>query len=221
MIYYKDSYGINHRSAISEKLRELASIVSDKHYDEILLPHPRKSYCHEYEHVECALDLRNTKRATEKRICHCWNYYNKNCHTDKCAGCEFEFKRANAGAIKIRDFEVPTDFSMENLGGIDWLLDDKGQILATEVKPPGSDETIVRMIAEILTYNIKKPYIPAICFFKTTKKGVLTRQCKDYLKYKDNLDFLTIKNRTGLRILYITFDDVSFCIHDTEKEPIE
>ena len=221
MTYYKDSYGINQRSAIPEKLKELASIVCDNDYDEVLLRHPRKRYCHQYEHVQCALDLRKTKRATEKRICHCWNYYNKNCHADKCANCGFEFKRTNAGKIKICDFEVPTDFSMENLGGIDWLLDDNGKTLATEVKPPESDETIVRMVAEILTYNIKKPYIPAICFFKATQKGVLTKQCQDYLKYKDNKDFQAIKNRTGLRILYITFDDATFCIHDAAKEPIE
>ena len=145
MKYYKDSYGINQRSAIPEKLKELVSIVCDNDYDEVLLPHPRKRYCHQYEHVQCALDLRKTKRATEKRICHCWNYYNKNCHADKCANCEFEFKKTNAGEIKICDFEVPTDFSMENLGGIDWLLDDNGKTLATEVKPPESDETIVRL----------------------------------------------------------------------------
>ncbi len=42
MLLYKDSYGINHRSAIAEKLKELAQIVVEDNYDEVLLPHPRK-----------------------------------------------------------------------------------------------------------------------------------------------------------------------------------
>ena len=139
----------------------------------------------------------------------------------KCGVCEFEFKRTNVGDIQILDYEVPTEFAMEKLGGIDWILDDVGQALATEVKPPESTETIVRMIAEILTYTVGTSYTPAICFFKTTREGHLSKQCEDYLDYKDNVDFQFIKNKTGLRILYITFDDINFSIHDAEKEPIE
>ena len=221
MEYYKDSDGINHRSAIVKNMKKLANIVCENNYDEILLPHPRKRYCHADEHIRCTLEPKNAKRVTEKRICRCWNYYNKNCHMIKCGVCEFEFKRTNVGDIKILDYEVPTVFSMENLGGIDWLLDDNGNTLATEVKPPESKETIVRMIAEILTYTIETSYTPAICFFKTTRKGYISKQCEDYMKFKDNDDFLAIKSKTGLRILYITFDDSTFTIHDAEKEPIE
>ena len=221
MVYYKDSYGINHRSAIAEKLKELAGIVCEDNYDEILLPHPRKRYCHADEHIRCSLDPDNAKKVTEKRICRCWNYLNKKCHMIKCGVCEFEFKRTNVGDIQIDDYEVPTEFSMEKLGGIDWILDDGGTKLATEVKPPESTETIVRMIAEILTYTIGTSYIPAICFFRTTSEGYMSKQCEDYLNFKDNTDFLSIKNVTGLRVLYITFDDCTFTIHDAEKEPIE
>ena len=110
---------------------------------------------------------------------------------------------------------------MENLGRIDWLLDDNGNMLASEVKPPNSSETIVRMIAEILTYTIDTPYTPAICFFKTTNEGHFSKQCKDYLKFKNNEDFLKIKKKTNLRILYITYNENTFTIHDAEKEPIE
>ena len=202
-------------------MKELANIVCEDNYDEILLPHPRKKYCHADKHIHCTLNSENAKRVTEKRICRCWNYYNKQCHTDKCDICEFGFKRTNAGDIQIVDYEVPTEFSMDNLGGIDWLLDDEGKKLATEVKPPESKETIVRMIAEILTYTIGTSYVPAICFFETTHKGDMSKQCEDYIKIKDNSDFISIKRKTGLRILYITFDDRTFLIHDAEKEPIK
>lgn len=221
MVYYKDSYGINHRSAIAEKLQELANIICENNYDEILLPHPRKRYCHDDEHIRCTLEPENAEKVTEKRICRCWNYYNKNCHMSKCDICEFGFKRRNAGEIQILDYEVPTPFSMKNLGGIDWILDDDGSMLATEVKPPESTETIVRMLAEILTYTIGTSYTPAICFFKMTREGHTSKQYEDYLNFRDNADFLTIKNQTGLRILYITFDDSSFTIHDAEKEPMD
>lgn len=221
MVYYKDSYGINHRTAIAEKMKEMANIVCGDNYDEVLLPQPRKRYCHEDEHIRCTLEPENAERVTEKRICRCWKYYNKNCHIIKCGICQFKFKRKNAGDIRIIDYEVPTVFAMEKLGGIDWLLDDGGKILATEVKPPESTETLVRMIAEILTYSIGTDYIPAICFFKTTKSGELSKQCRDYLDFKNNDDFVTIKNKTGLRVLYITFDENIFIIHDEGKDPLK
>ena len=220
MEYYKDKPDINHRSAITYTMKQLADIISHNNYDEILLPLPRKRYVHNYEHTRCSLTTDNKTRVTEKRICRCWNYYNKQCHMIKCGNCEFEFKKENLGDIKILDYEVPTVFAMENLGGIDWILDDDGDILATEVKPPESKETIVRMIAEILTYTIGSSYTPAICFFKNTQDGQISKQCEDYLKFKDINDFFEIKKKTGLRILYITFDDSSFTIHDTERTPI-
>ena len=221
MTYYKDSYGINHRSAIAEKMKELANIVCKNNYDKVLLPFPRKRYNHADEHTHCTLDSWNAERVTEKRICRCWNYYNKNCHITQCDTCQFGFKRKNTGVIQILDYEVPTIFAMENLGGIDWLLDDNDNTLATEVKPPESTETIVRMIAEILTYTIGTSYTPAICFFKTTRTGELSKQCEDYLKFKDNEDFLAIKERTGFLVLYITFDNNTFTIHNADTEPIE
>ena len=221
MVYYKDSAGINHRSALFKKMKELANIVCKDNYDEILLPHPRKKYCHADKHIHCTLNLGKAEKVTEKRICRCWNYYNKQCHSDKCDVCEFKFKRTNVGDIQILDYEFPTEFSMDNLGGIDWILNDEDEKLATEVKPPESKETIVRMIAEILTYTIGTSYIPAICFFENTSEGRMSKQCEDYFKIKDNSDFISIKKKTGLRILYITFDDHTFLIRDLEKEPIK
>ena len=61
----------------------------------------------------------------------------------------------------------------------------EGVILVT--KPPKSEETIVRMIAEIYTYTIDfKDYKRAIGFFEGST------QEKDYNKYYDNEYFKNI-----------------------------
>ncbi len=221
MTFYKDSYGINHRSAIPKKLRELAQIIAESNYDEALLPHPRKRYCHDDQHLACAMtETTSQERVTEKRICRCWSYFNKADRNQDCSTCNFKFKKKNLGKYEIIDYEVPTEFAMEQLGGIDWLLKKDNRLIATEVKPPNSSETIVRMIAEILTYTVGTSYSPAICFFKTTTDGTPSKQLIDYLKYKDNEDFLQIKERTGLEILYITFDKDTFSIHNVIDEPL-
>lgn len=218
MLLYKDSYGINHRSAIQDKLKELSLIVSEDNYDEVLLPHPRKRYLHQDNHTQCTMpETDNQEKITEKRLCRCWNYYNK-AFNEQCSECKFGFKRKNVGSIAIIDYEVPTVFSMEQLGGIDWLLKEEDDVIAAEVKPPNSSETIVRMIAEILTYTIGTSYIPAICFFKTDMHGNPSKQYVDYIKIKDSDAFRTIQDRTGLKIFYITFDNAAFEIHGVKEE---
>lgn len=219
MLLYKDSYGINHRSAIQEKLKELSLIVAENNYDEVLLPHPRKRYIHQDEHTVCTMsESSSQERVTEKRICRCWNYHNK-ANNDYCEQCQFGFKRKNVGAIEIVDYEVPTVFSMEQLGGIDWLLKKHGETIAAEVKPPNSTETIVRMIAEILTYTIGTNYTPAICFFKTDMFGNPSKQYIDYIRVRDSEAFKSIQTNTNLHVLYVTFDKDTFAIHDTKDEP--
>ncbi len=221
MLYYKDSYGINHRSAIQEKLKELASIVEKNNYDEVLLPHPRKRYLHSDDHSRCTMtESDNQEHITEKRICRCWNYLNKEA-SNQCTECGFKFKRKNVGTIEIIDYEVPTAYSMEQLGGIDWILKKDNEFIAAEVKPPNSSETIVRMIAEILTYTIGTFHTPAICFFKTDMYGDPSKQYVDYIKHKDSKSFQAILQSTGLRVFYVTFDDDTFIIHDVEDEPCQ
>lgn len=221
MLLYKDSYGINHRSAITEKLKELAQIVVEDNYDEVLLPHPRKRYCHDDQHLFCTmLESASQERITEKRICRCWCYFNKEDKGQDCSACKFSFKKSNVGNFQISDYEVPTEFAMEQLGGIDWLLKHDGRLIAAEVKPPNSSETIVRMIAEILTYTIGTAYVPAICFFKTDMGGNPSKQYIDYLKYRDNQDFQLILSRTCLEVLYVTFDKDTFSIHNVKDKPI-
>lgn len=222
MELYKDSKGINHRSAISDNLKELAEIVSGNNYNEVLLPTPWQICKHQDEHIHCTMRASNSQeRVTEKRICRCWNYFNKPENKEGCNSCSFVFKKENVGHYEILDYEVPTVFSMEQLGGIDWLLKRENELIAAEVKPPNSQETIVRMIAEILTYTIETSYTPAICFFLKNVYGKPSKQYVDYVKYKDNEHYKFIKEKTGLQVLYITFDENTFCIHNEEEEPLE
>lgn len=221
MELYKDLDKINHRSVISSNLGELAKIISRNDYGEILLPYPRKRYLHKEQHVGCTMSLSDSQgRITEKRICRCWNYFNKPECNRICASCTFGFKKENVSNYEIVDYEVPTVFAMKQLGGIDWLLKREGKIIAAEVKPPNSQETIVRMIAEILTYTIDTEYIPAICFFIKNTYGEFSKQYVDYMRFKNDVNFQFIKQRTDLKVLYITYDENTFCIHDEEEEPL-
>ncbi len=210
-VLYKDNEDINRRGKQEEQFKILADMIRNGDYEENLLPKPRHPYDHNFDHNSCDFSLKNPKPVNEKRICRCWNYYNKSVHNAKCSDCPFKFKKKNVGNIKIVDFEVPTKFNIAKLGEIDWLLKDGDEIFATEVKPPESTETLVRMIAEILTYTVDSEYKPAICFFSGSK------QHRDYIKYKDNAYFQYIIKQTGICVLCITFDEDNFEIHDVEK----
>ena len=210
-VLYKDNDFINQRSKQEEQLKILADMIKNGDYEEKLLPKPRYPYDHKFDHSHCNFSTVNPERVTEKRICRCWNFYNKPDRDAKCSTCPFKFKKDNVGDIEIIDFEYPTKFNIAHIGGIDWLLRDGDEIFATEVKPPKSDETIVRMLAEILTYTIESDYKPAICFFNGSK------QHHDYDQYKDNADFQYIIKQTGIRVLCITFNEDEFEIHDVEK----
>ena len=111
-------------------------------------------------------------RVTEKRICMCMYYYNRDWKKKKiCDKCKLKKKWNNTGKIKINDYEVPMEYVITEIGCIDLLIDGK---YAAEVKPEKSDspETLVRMIAETLTYTaaIEKDYKPAICFFENSQQ---------------------------------------------------
>lgn len=208
---YKDNEYINRRSKQEEQLKILADIIRNGDYEGNLLPKPRYPYNHKFDHNSCDFSSVSPERVTEKRICRCWNYYNKPNHDEKCNSCPFQFKKKNVGGIEIVDFEIPTKFNIAKLGGIDWLLKDGDKFFATEVKPPKSTETLVRMISEVLTYTVDSEYKPAICFFNGSK------QHNDYNQYKDNADFQHIIKQTGIRVLCITYDEEKFEIHNVEK----
>ncbi len=103
-----------------------------------------------------------------------------------------------------------------------WTSPD-GETYAVEVKPADSDEIIIRMVAEILTYTLPAdgyPALgkPAICFFKKNSEGKQSARWREYLSWKDNEDFNTILN--CVHVFYFTWEGNTLTIHDAEKEPI-
>ncbi len=165
---------------------------------------------------------------TEKRICRCMYYFNRPDSTKtqraKCERCDFPGKRRNISSYTVLDYEVPMPYVVRGAGGIDLLVQSPdSKIYAVEVKPDDSKETLVRMIAEILTYceisdysvvnhGHLLPVHPAICFFKNSQ------QWDDYIEMQRDPDLLYLLGK--IKLFYIAQDDVSFTIHDAEENPI-
>lgn len=134
------------------------------------------------QHSQCA-GLKG-ERYTEKRLCKCMYYLNST-HSKNCAGCAFQNRFEIVGDYRITDYEVPAFYYGDGIGEIDLIIT-KGNIhYAAEVKPyKGNNETLLRMITEIMTYTEGYPagrYKKAIAFFeKNRDDGEKTAQQKEY-----------------------------------------
>lgn len=223
-VLYKDKANINHRNkkTYDSNLKDLANLVRNAEKNsngwpllrEKLLGNIEKSKKTNLAHNYCDFPKRNYKsdRVTEKRICRCMKYYGQD--KDLCSGCKFKQKWNNIGGeYRITDYEVPMEYVIPKVGGIDLLINDQ---YATEIKPEGSSETLVRMFAEILTYTIDNSYTPAICFFEGSK------QMEDFQKYKkDNNEDLELLMKY-VNVFYITYnEDKEIGIANYEIKPID
>lgn len=188
-VLFKDDRRINHRSNYLEMAHELASLIKkaieENDFARYFLDDSKiKEQMHVPVHDGCGFKETDSDRNTEKRICRCMFYYRDSC--EKCTICHLSQKYRNVSKrFSIVDAEVPTEFVIESCGGIDLIVRDEEdeQNYAVEVKPKYSKETLVRMIAEILTYTIGTNYRPAIAFFGKS------RQDKDYNNLQENDDF--------------------------------
>lgn len=233
---FKDKDNINQRNkdTYRNNIKELADLIreadknntsySDFLLDELFIPKPKKKYQFDQEkHSSCKYKDSHgkTDKKTEKRICRCMKYYNPK--SDICQKCSFEQKYSNKGKYIVSDYEVPTKYVIKSVGKIDLLIEGDGKKYAVELKPEGSNkETLVRMIAEILTYMLDidkdkyKDCKPAICFFKNSV------QYKDYIEYQNDENFKFLL--TKVDVFYITYDvngDVAeYIIHNHKNEPI-
>ncbi len=178
-------------------------------------------------HSACSHRKSDSTKVQEKRICRCMRFYNGD--RPKCQACTFPAKRTNGTSkFQLTEYEYPTLYNAPKLGGIDLIWEWGGQQYAVEVKPPNSDETLIRMVAEILTYTWHDSrYQPAICFFKykwdeetfqSTQE--LSDQANEYLSYRSDPDFQTIIKMKHLHVFYITLDKERFYIRDEESEPL-
>lgn len=134
------------------------------------------------QHTHCA--GLSSKRYTEKRLCKCMYYLNTT-HSKRCEKCEFQDCFEIVGDYQITDYEVPAFYYGDGIGEIDLIISKDDIHYATEVKPyKGNNETLLRMIAEIMTYTEGYPagaYKKAIAFFeKNRDDGKKTAQQKEY-----------------------------------------
>lgn len=222
-VLFKDKANINHRSEDDylSNIWELAAAVrtnnSDIYFDSRFMNGEQKHYP---KHAECDYSSEDNKRETEKRICRCMNYYDDT--SSKCKSCNLIRKWKNVGEqYHVIDYEVPTDYVVSTVGGIDLLLEClDGTKYAVELKPENSKETLVRMMAEIITVNSYKNenYEPAICIFKDSL------QWKDFLNPVIQQDTAFQYLLSKIIVFYITYeqhaDIVQYVIHNYKDESI-
>ena len=124
---------------------------------------------------------------TEKRLCKCMYYYN-NLFQKNCDKCDFKQRYKLTGDYEICDYEVPAFYYGDGIGEIDVIIKGKETVYATEIKPyKGNNETLLRMISEIMTYTLGYPnekYKKAIAFFENTP------QEKEYLSMTSEMKAL-------------------------------
>ena len=147
------------------------------------------------QHNRCA-GLKGN-RYTEKRLCKCM-YYRNSDHPTACDKCDFQDRFYIVGDYHIADYEVPAHYYGDGIGEIDLVLSDGEVYYATEVKPyKNNSETLLRMIAEIMTYTEGYPegkYKRAIAFFeKNRDDGIDTAQQSEYERADPTLMLLLKK----------------------------
>lgn len=140
-------------------------------YDFLVDPHATKGKDRNPDHGFCSGFLKSKRSGGEKQICHCMFYYNSDLPKD-CNNCKLPYWK-NVGTIPIVEFEFPSKYDIPGIGGIDLVIDYKNEQYGVEVKPLNSNETLSRMVSEILTYYVVEKLIqfkPAIAVFRGSKQ---------------------------------------------------
>ena len=225
-VLFKDKDSINHRG-IKDYLGNIwmlaGAVIQNEEFFLVDASFINNKKNHQPDHYSCAGINENSEetKLTEKRICRCMNYYKE---TDKvCKECKIDKKWNNVGEYRIIDYEVPTPFVIDTVGGIDLLIQrgEEKQIYAVEVKSEKSEETLVRMMAEILTLDCctDKTYKPAICFFKDSLQH--EDLCESVFKEDAAFQYLL----TCIDVFYITYEEkagiVNYVIHNNKEEPLK
>lgn len=131
--------------------------------------HPNHTVCEGFEG--------ESKESREARICKCLFFKNAADPTlvRHCQGCAFygKFDLELRGEYQVAEYQIPAYYSIGGIGAIDLILQkksDPANLYAVEIKPPEhNQESLLRMIAEILTYTLGFPdrkYNKAIAFFQ-------------------------------------------------------
>ena len=154
MYFYKRSV-IQNKSTYNSIVN--LELYNDDYYSKIVEKVPtnnRSGSGYNYNHEDC---LFKTEKVTEKRLCHCLvNFDKTRAQCEKCAlktNMYFAKKILNGTMI---DFEIPVSRdSTDSIGEIDLIFEysDSGVRYLAEFKPLWNTESLLRMVAEILTYT--------------------------------------------------------------------
>lgn len=155
----------------------------------------------------------------EKRVCKCLYYYSKDPKgCERHPECDY-LKRGRRYRIhedseyRIEDYEIPPydKSKVTGVGNVDLILKGQdGTLYATEVKPPEKNpESLLRMIAEIVTYTL--------CDFKY--KGKETRRAIAFFDGSDQAEeYDQDKSDETLKALLKETDISVFCFHEVKGE---
>lgn len=182
MALFKDEGNINRAKDQSDNIRALADAIKKDDLHAFLFRDEKGTdKPHNPNHTRCSFNSKtmNASSTTEKRMCRCMYHYNNEENEQQYKRCRekcrytWKWELINGAQFTILDYEVPSSYVIKKVGGVDLIIKNSDNIYAVEVKPEDSNETIVRMIAEILTYvedEKFKEYMPAICFFEGSKQ---------------------------------------------------
>lgn len=184
MLYFYKRENIKDKSKYNDIVkREL----SDDDYFSVIVKgverNSRRSY--NFERKPCFF---NTEKSDEeKRLCRCLVCYNEESKSAQCDECALKDEEFYAKPVKnatFIDFEVPVSNKRnDQIGRIDLLMTDKNNndLYCVEFKPYWNVESLLRMVAEIITYtyvldndrtNFEKKYNPEKKY-KPYKKAIM------------------------------------------------
>jgi hypothetical protein len=198
---------------------------------------PREEFS--YKHNTCDFSDDKSTRRTEKRLCRCLVNFEKagiqkNCDTCSMNKIHHLAKRVRGEKgleCQFLDFEVPVSPCIDDkIGEIDLILAFDGEIYATEFKPYWNTESVLRMMAEIVTYSAfasesKRFPFPkfkkAILFMDVDievqlKHGTEKRKPEQYRQFCEKDYAFGIDD--NVRALLKKYEISVFCLSDEGKE---
>ncbi len=193
---------------IADKCREAYKndVLNEEVLSELLIDeNATKGKPQKPDHNKCALVKESPRMGGEKQICRCMYFYNTGTYKE----CENECDLTpwkNVGNIPVKEYEYPSKYVIDGIGGIDLVLEYNNKRYGTEVKPPKSEETVSRMVAEILTYRVVDRLIefePAIAVFKGSKQHSVIKE----LENNENEDWLEIKKKKLITVFVIEYEE--------------
>lgn len=207
MLFYKERQ-INNKSKYNDIVKTRLTGDALAVILEGLSPDP---YTGKFDHKKISCEC--VGRKTEKRWCRCLvNSQQKNL-IKACETCDL--KKTYAKPVEnavFADFEVKVS-NNKGVGAIDLIMNYNGKTYAVETKRPESNESVLRMVAEIITY--------VYCSGKEMNKAIMfvkdSEQYCQWVGLKNGKDY-KYKACDELRKIVKNNDIMVFCLEDSNDK---